>query len=128
LSWEEFWHRRAEENAHNEVLAYLTMLLGVVLLVGGLLITIIVTENPTWIILLPYQLPSNRSAMLALILTTAGFALLSVGFVLVISYDQKRSWYIKQIEKATKYRKKRIDPETLSKLLGEYLGKEKSGD
>jgi len=123
---EEFWHRRAEENAHNEVLAYLTMVLGAVFLVGGLLITITVTENPTWLFILPYQISSSRPAILALTLTTAGFGLILAGFVLALHYDHRRSRCLNQIEKTTK-NQRRITPEEIREILKE-LDKEKEQD
>lgn len=120
---EEFWYRKAEENAHNEVLAYLTVVLGAVFLVGGLFITITVTENPTWLFILPYQMPSSRPAILALILTTAGFGLMLAGFVLAVHYDHRRSCYLNQVEKTTRNRRS-FTPEEIREILKE-LGEKK---
>jgi len=92
---------KAEESAHNEILAYLTIILGATFLVGGLLVTIIAAESPQWFLMLPYQQLSQRSSVLGLILTSLGFVLISAGFILIIHYDRKKVWYVNQIEESS---------------------------
>jgi hypothetical protein len=64
-------------------------------------------------------------AYLGLILTVAGFAILAAGFVLVMHYDRKRSWYIKEIEKSSMPKKWKTNSETVDRILEEYSGKRK---
>ena len=100
------------------------MTLGMNLLIGGLVVTTITVGEP---VLLPFiiQQPLNLSATLGLILTIAGFAILSVGFILVIHYDKEMSWYIHETEKSTMYRKRGNRVRTGNKILEEYFDKEK---
>ena len=122
---EDWLHRKAEEDAHNEILAFLMIILGVNLLTGGLLAIIIAAGEPSWLLSFPYMPLQASPAYLGLILTVAGFAVLAVGFVLVMHYDRKRSWYIKEIEKSSMPKKWKTNSETVDQILEEYSGKRK---
>jgi uncharacterized BrkB/YihY/UPF0761 family membrane protein len=104
LSFEDWLYRKAEQNAHNEILAFLMTILGMNLLVGGLLVTLITMGQLTLLPLLNQQ-PLSQSATLGFILTVVGFCVLSTGFVLVIHYDRERSWFIGETAKSTLYKK-----------------------
>lgn len=106
LSFENWLYRKAEQNAHNEIIAFLMMVLGMNLLLGGLIVTIIVTGEPNLFFFL-IQPPLKHPAVLGLVLTAAGFTVLCVGFVLVVHYDRERSWYMGETEKSTSFRKKK---------------------
>ena len=123
MSVVDWLHRRAEENAHNEILAFLLMILGVNLLLGGLLVVIIVVGEPSWLLTFPYTPLQAQSAYLGLFLTIAGFMILSAGFVLVVYYDRKKSWYRKEIEKSSMPKRWRTDIKTVNQILEEYVGK-----
>jgi len=118
-------HRRAEENAHNEILAFLMTVLGVNLLVGGLMLVILVAGEPSWLIIFPYMPAQTSSAYVGLILTITGFITLSAGFILVIHYHRKRTWYMKEIEKSSLPKKWEKDYKTVNQILEEYVGKRK---
>jgi hypothetical protein len=92
---------KAEESAHNEILAYLTIILGATFLIGGFLETIIIAESPQWFLMLPYQQLSHPSGVLGVILTILGFVLISAGFVLSVHYDRKKVWYMSQLEESS---------------------------
>jgi hypothetical protein len=94
-------HRRAEEATNNEILAFLTIVLGAVFLVGGLVETVVVAESPRWFLVVPYQNSSNPSMVLGFILMVLGFMLISAGFVLSIHYDRKKEWYLNQLEESS---------------------------
>lgn len=108
--------RKSEECGQNEVLSYLTIVLGAVFLVGGLIVTVVVSEVPQWFLLLPYELMSRPSSFLGVVLTALGFVLISTGFVLCVFYDRKRGWYLDQLKEASMFeeekenlaRKKRV--------------------
>ncbi|MEM3729069.1 MAG: hypothetical protein QXF75_07755 [Candidatus Bathyarchaeia archaeon] len=68
MSMEDWMHRKAEENAHNEILAFLMTILGVNLLVGGLIVTILLAGEPAWLLIFPYT-AQGSSAYIGLILT-----------------------------------------------------------
>jgi hypothetical protein len=123
LSYEEFLYRKAEQNAHSEILAFLMMTLGMNLLIGGLIVTIMAAGQLN---LFPYMLqqPLNQSATLGLILTLTGFSILLAGFILVINYDRQRSWHLSQIEKSTRLKSRKITIRTPDEIL-ERLTEEK---
>lgn len=103
MYFKDYLERKSDECGQNEILSYLTIVLGAVFLVGGLLVTVIVTESPNWFLLLPYELRSYRSSLLGLILTVLGFALISAGFILSVFYDRKRVWYLGQLKKSSMF-------------------------
>jgi hypothetical protein len=123
VSYEDFLYRRAEQNAHSEILAFLMMTLGMNLLIGGLIVTIMAVGQLN---LFPVMLqqPLSQSATLGLILTLSGFSILLAGFILVINYDRQRSWHLSQIEKSTKLKSRKITIRTADEIL-EELTKEK---
>jgi hypothetical protein len=123
LSYEDFLYRKAEQNAHSEILAFLMMILGMNLLIGGLIVTIMAVGQLN---LLPFMLqqPLTQSTTLGLILTISGFSILLAGFVLVINYDRQRSWHLSQIEKSTKLKNRKITIRTADEIL-ETLTEEK---
>jgi len=51
--------------------------------------------------------------------------ILSAGFVLVMYYDRKRSWYRKEIEKSSMPKRWKTDIKTVNQILEEYVGKRK---
>lgn len=99
------------------------MTLGMNLLIGGLIVTIMVMRQLN---LFPFMLqqPLRQSATLGLILTFSGFSILSAGLILVIDYDRQRSWHLSQIEKSTKLKSRKISIGTANEIL-EGLTEEK---
>jgi uncharacterized membrane protein len=122
MFFEDWLHRKAEENAHNEILAFLLMVLGMNLLMGGLLMSLIVAGELT-VILQPSSLPPSFTAYSGFILTVVGFFVMFAGFVLTVYYSRKRLWYISEIERLAPRR--RIASRTASTILDEYAGKRK---
>jgi hypothetical protein len=124
LSFEDWLYRKADQNAHNEILAFLMMIMGINLLIGGLVVTVIVVGEP---IILPFiiQQPPSQSATIGFTLTLAGFAILAVGFILVVHYDRERSWYVGETTKSTMYRKKKPTAKTLDQTLQELAAQRK---
>jgi hypothetical protein len=106
---------RREQNAHSEILAFLMMVLGMNLLMGGLIVTVITAGEPNMLFYLTH--PLTQSAVLGLVLTITGFLVLSVGFIMVVHYDGQRSWHLKEIEKSTHFRNRKITIKTQDELL-----------
>ena len=126
MSYGDFLYRKAEDIARNEILAFLTVILGTVILMGGLMVTIIAAEQPKWFLLFPYQLPSYPSAFLGLILTLTGFLLISAGFIMVIYYDRRESWCMSQLEESRPDKKGAVTElklERIRRLLEEHAHK-----
>jgi membrane protein implicated in regulation of membrane protease activity len=118
LSFQEWLYRKAEQNAHSEILAFLMMILGMNLLMGGLILTVITAGGPNLLFYVTQQ-PLTQSAVLGLVLTITGFLILSASFVLVVHYDRQRSWHLKEIEKSTRLRNKKVTIKTADELLRE---------
>jgi len=123
LSIVDWLHRKAAENAHNEILAFLLMVLGVDLLLGGLLVVVIVVGQLDWLFVFPYVPLQAMSAYFGLILTVAGFVVLCAGFVLTVYYDRKRSWCTREIERSSVLKRRRTSVKTVNQILEEYMGK-----
>jgi formate-dependent nitrite reductase membrane component NrfD len=121
---EEWLHRKAEENAHNEMLAFLLIVLGVQFLTTGLLVTIFTSGQEMWLFALYKQL-QTASIGLGLILTITGFTISSTGFILVVHYDRKKAWYRRQIEKTSIIEKWKMKPKSVDEILEEYVGRRK---
>jgi hypothetical protein len=67
-----------------------------------------------------YQ-PMNSSAVVGLVLTQVGFCLLCAGFLLVVYYDQEKSWYLGEIEKSTKIKNRKVTVRTAHDILEELV-------
>lgn len=116
MSFEDWQYRQVEKNAHNEILSFLIIILGMNLLVGGLIITIFITGEP---ILFPFitQHFINLPIAVGLILTDAGFSIIFAGFALVIHYDRQRSWHLGEIEKSANRKNWKVAIKTADEIL-----------
>ncbi|MBS7648418.1 hypothetical protein KEJ17_02070 [Candidatus Bathyarchaeota archaeon] len=123
---EDWLHKKAEEYAHNEILALLLIILGVNLLTTGLLATIYSLGEEWGQLFLTFKQLQSATATLGLILTAAGFSVSSAGFILVIHYDRKKSWYRRQIEDSSIMKKLKAEVKTVDQILEEYVGKKKA--
>ncbi len=100
------------------------MILGTNLLMGGLLVTIIVVGEASFLSFFA-QASRSLSAVLGLILTLVGFFFVLIGFILVVHYDKEKSWYINEIEKSTTRRKGKTNIKTINEMLKEHTYKRK---
>jgi hypothetical protein len=112
-------HRKAEEHAHNEILAFSMTALGLNLLIGGLLVIIIVSGESSLSLSFPYMPLQISPAYFGLILAITGFVILAAGFMLVAYYDRKRTWYMREIEKAS-IRKEKGVLKSVDEILEEH--------
>lgn len=115
-------HRKAEENAHNEILAFLMAVIGVNLLMGGLIVVTIVAGEPSWLFTFLYEPLQTSSAYLGLFLTFTGFLILLSGFILAVRYDRKRLWYIKELHKSSLHEKLKTSHAEVNQILEEHAG------
>lgn len=119
LSYEDWLERKAGESAHNEILAFLMVILGINISIGGLIVTIQVLGGPNLLYFLTQQ-PVNVSVALGPILTFLGFLMASTGFVLTFYHDRKRSWYLGEVQKSSIFGKKRDESKSADQVLEEY--------
>lgn len=122
----EDWHNtKAEQNAHNEILAFLMMVVGVNLLVGGLIVTVVTVGEP---FLNPFSITSTASysPVLGLILTIAGFSVVAAGFILVINYDRNRTWHLNEVQKAAMLKNRRINVKSAHEMIDQFVEEERT--
>ncbi len=92
-------HERIEEIRHNETLAYLMFMAGAIFFVGGIIETVITSENPDWFLFFPYEFTPHAYSLLGFFMVLSGFMLLVFGIVLGIHYLSDRTFYLNWLEK-----------------------------
>jgi len=98
--YEEYMRDKVQEYRHREVLAYLTINMGIVFLVGGLLISVTLAENLSWLLILPYEPNIYTTSFIGTILCVFGFVLISGGFILAFHYDREKMWFSKKLKES----------------------------
>ncbi len=118
MSFEDWQYRQAEKNAHNEILSLIIMVIGVNLLIGGLIITVLTTDQ---LIIIPFitQQIINLPIALGVLLTNSGFIIIFAGFALGIHYDKQRSWHLKEIDKSSDRKNWQVAVKTANEMLQE---------
>lgn len=98
VSGMDYVRERVEESRHNETLAYLMFMAGAIFFVGGLLETVVTTENPDWFLFVPYKITPHAYSLLGLFMVLSGSMLLVSGIVLCIHYALDRTFYLDQLK------------------------------
>lgn len=98
--YEEYMRDKVQEYRHREVLAYLTINMGIVFLVGGLLIAVTLAENLSWLLIFPYEPNSYTTSFIGTVLCIFGFVLISGGFILAFHYDREKLWFSKKMKES----------------------------
>ena len=118
MAFEDWLNKKANHYAHNEILAFLMMLLGANFLIGGLLMTVFMTGE-----LMAFSFVNQQSLTMAsvigLVLSVTGVFVLLSGFFLVLHYDRKRKWHLGEIEKADKLKNRKIRIAQAGEMLRE---------
>jgi len=96
----EYLNLKAAENRQTEMAAYLMFIAGIILFVGGLMVTFFSSDHLNWFIFLPYNLTSNPASLLGLTLTLSGIVLSFYGVAAGILYSRKRATPIQQLYQA----------------------------
>jgi len=101
MSFRDYLHEKAEESRHNETLAYLMFLAGAVFLVGSMLESLSLSQNPSWFLFIPYCAEATAGSFLGLTLTLSGDSLIIFGIAAGINCSHDRGWYMQELPKAT---------------------------
>lgn len=112
MSLKDYLHEKAEESRHNETLGFLILAIGVIILMGGILITAVKVDNPDWLLFIPYKLNSHPLVLLGLSLTSIGVTLLILGIAFSMHSALQRTMYIDRLKDAQQnFQARVIEPE-----------------
>ena len=100
MSLSEYLHENAAESRHKEAVGFSVVVLGMVLLVGGVLLTLVTVGNPDWFLFIPWKQTSNPTSLISLLMTLGGFMILFAGAIYIIFASSQRSGYLRSLKKA----------------------------
>jgi len=100
MSFKEYLHEKAEESRHDETLAYLMFVAGVIFFVGGILTTLSLTREPQWFLIFPFSSETGAGAYLGSALLVSGVLLMVFGIGASMHYSGDRGWYMQELRKA----------------------------
>jgi hypothetical protein len=118
MLFSEYLHEKAEESRHNETVGYFIATIGSVFFMGGHIITLTKGENPSWFLIIPYNLALQPYNLLALSATVLGFVLLCLGIAISIYYARERTWYMKELHKAHSTEEKELVRKGRENIVG----------
>jgi hypothetical protein len=98
MSFEAYMHEKAAESRQKECVGFSLLVLGMVMLVGGFLITLITGGNPNWLLFIPWKRTSDLTSLISLSMTLSGFVLAFAGAAYIIFASSERSWYLKLLK------------------------------
>jgi cytochrome b subunit of formate dehydrogenase len=100
MSIHDYLHEKAAESRHNETLAFIMFLTGTVFGVGGIISSLVLSQEPSWFLFIPYIADFTQAMFLEIALLVIGFALCISGIAIGLHYYRDRTWYLKQLAKA----------------------------
>jgi len=107
MSIREYLHEKAAESRHKETVGFSLVVLGMVLLVGGVLVTLVTVGNPDWFLFIPWKQTSDPTSIVSLFMTLGGFVTALVGAIYIIFASSQRSGYLSSLQKGIEYVPKR---------------------
>jgi cytochrome b subunit of formate dehydrogenase len=100
MSIHDYLHEKAAESRHNEIIAYIMFLTGSVFCVGGILSSLVMSQEPSWFLFIPYIADFTEAMFLELGLLIVGLFLIVASIGSGVHYYRARSWYLKELAKA----------------------------
>jgi len=100
MSIQDYLHEKAEESRHNEIIAYMMFLAGLVFFVGGILSSLGMGREPSWFLFIPYLADSTEVLFLEIALLLTGFLLIFSGIGVGLHYYRDRGRYMRELGKA----------------------------
>lgn len=80
--------------------AYLMFIAGSVLFVGGILETLFVADEVSWLLFVPFSFSGMPGCLVGLALTLGGLTLMVFGLAAGIYFSRDRGWYMRELQNA----------------------------
>ena len=93
-------HEKAAESRHNETLAFIMFLTGTIFGVGGIISSLVMSQEPSWFLFIPYIEGYTQATFLEILLLIIGLALCISGTAIGLHYYRDRNWYLQQLAKS----------------------------
>ena len=100
MSIHDYLHEKAAESRHNETIAYIMFLTGSVFCVGGILSSLVMSQEPSWFLFIPYIADFTEAMFLELSFLLVGVFLIVASITSGLHYYRARNWYLKELTKA----------------------------
>jgi cytochrome b subunit of formate dehydrogenase len=100
MSIHDYLHEKAAESRHNEIIAYIMFLTGSVFCIGGILSSLVMSQEPSWFLFIPYIADFTEAMFLEFSLLIIGLFLIVASIGSGVHYYRARSWYLKELTKA----------------------------
>jgi hypothetical protein len=100
MSAQDYFHEKAGESRHNEMVGYVMFLAGSVFFVGGILSALGTSEEPNWFLLIPYVPNSAQALYLELAFLVFGLFLIVIGLAFGLHANHDRSLYMRELGEA----------------------------
>ena len=100
MSNQDYFHERAEESRHNEMIGYVMFIAGSVFFVGGILLPLSMSSSLDWFLFIPYTTRVSQALYLELSFIATGLFLIVAGIATGLHFAQDRSMYMQAILKS----------------------------
>jgi uncharacterized membrane protein len=100
MSSQDYFHEKAEESRHNEMVGYIMFLAGSVFFVGAILSALSMSAQPSWFLFVPYVASSTQALGLELSFLIVGLFLIVAGIATGLHFYRDRSMYMNELFKA----------------------------
>jgi hypothetical protein len=100
MSIHDYLHEKAAESRHNETLSYIMFLVGSVFFVGGILSSLVMSQETSWFLFIPYIADFTEAMFLELAFLLIGIFLCVAAMATGLHYYRARNWYLEELSKA----------------------------
>ncbi len=98
MSFEEYIREKAAESRQKESIGFSFILLGMILLIGGLLMTHTTVGTDDWVLFIPWKRTSDPTSVISLSMTLSGFALIFAGAIYITFASSESGWYLRSLK------------------------------
>jgi hypothetical protein len=97
MSAQDYFHEKAEESRHNEMVGYIMFLAGSVFFVGGILTALSMGGQLNWFVFIPYSAGSGHAMGLEMSFLVVGMVLIVLGIGCGLHFNHDRSMYMREL-------------------------------